>query len=59
MFLPTSSIFAKGKICFTVDKNILEAESFYERAISLAELLDDQIIVQRILEEKQIDFPTT
>ncbi|TVW24781.1 transcriptional regulator, partial [Streptococcus pneumoniae] len=31
----------------------------YEKAISLAELLDDQVLVQRILAEKQIDFPTT
>lgn len=49
----------KAKYALFVDKNILEAESFYEKAISLAELLDDQILVQRILEEKQIDFPTT
>lgn len=49
----------KAKYALFVDKNILEAESFYEKAISLAELLDDQILVQRILAEKQIDFPTT
>ena len=49
----------KAKYALFVEKNILEAESFYEKAISLAELLDDQILVQRILEEKQIDFPTT
>lgn len=49
----------KAKYALFVDKNILEAESFYEKAISLAELLDDQILVHRILEEKQIDFPTT
>ncbi|HEW3504809.1 TPA: XRE family transcriptional regulator [Streptococcus pneumoniae] len=49
----------KAKYALFVDKNILEAESFYEKAISLAELLDDQVLVQRILAEKQIDFPTT
>ncbi|CVU11200.1 helix-turn-helix domain-containing protein [Streptococcus pneumoniae] len=49
----------KTKYALFVDKNILEAESFYEKAISLAELLDDQVLVQRILAEKQIDFPTT
>lgn len=49
----------KAKYALFVDKNILEAESFYEKAISLAELLDDQILVQRNLAEKQIDFPTT
>lgn len=49
----------KEKYALFVDKNILEAESFYEKAISLAELLDDQVLVQRILAEKQIDFPTT
>ena len=49
----------KAKYALFVEKNILEAESFYEKAISLAELLDDQILVQRILAEKQIDFPTT
>ena len=49
----------KAKYALFVEKNILEAESFYEKAISLAELLDDQVLVQRILAEKQIDFPTT
>lgn len=49
----------KAKYALFVDKNILEAESFYEKAISLAGLLDDQVLVQRILAEKQIDFPTT
>lgn len=49
----------KAKYALFVDKNILDAESFYEKAISLAELLDDQVLVQRILAEKQIDFPTT
>lgn len=49
----------KAKYALFVDKNILEAGSFYEKAISLAELLDDQVLVQRILAEKQIDFPTT
>lgn len=49
----------KAKYALFVDKNILEAESFYEKAISLAELLADQVLVQRILAEKQIDFPTT
>lgn len=49
----------KAKYALFVDKNILEAESFYEKVISLAELLDDQVLVQRILAEKQIDFPTT
>lgn len=49
----------KAKYALFVDKNILEAESFYEKAISLAELLDDQVLVQKILAEKQIDFPTT
>lgn len=49
----------KAKYALFVDKNILEAESFYEKAISLAELLDDQVLAQRILAEKQIDFPTT
>lgn len=49
----------KAKYALFVDKNILEAESFYEKAISLAELLDNQVLVQRILAEKQIDFPTT
>ncbi|CTH75673.1 TPA: helix-turn-helix transcriptional regulator [Streptococcus pneumoniae] len=49
----------KAKYALFVDKNILEAESFYEKAISLVELLDDQVLVQRILAEKQIDFPTT
>ncbi|VKA32938.1 XRE family transcriptional regulator [Streptococcus pneumoniae] len=49
----------EAKYALFVDKNILEAESFYEKAISLAELLDDQVLVQRILAEKQIDFPTT
>ncbi|HEW7551867.1 TPA: XRE family transcriptional regulator [Streptococcus pneumoniae] len=49
----------KAKYALFVDKNILEAESFYEKAISLAELQDDQVLVQRILAEKQIDFPTT
>lgn len=49
----------KAKYALFVDKNILEAESFYEKAISLAELLDDQVLVQRILAEKQIDFSTT
>ncbi|CVL92353.1 helix-turn-helix domain-containing protein [Streptococcus pneumoniae] len=38
----------KAKYALFVDKNILEAESFYEKAISLAELLDDQVLVQRI-----------
>lgn len=49
----------KAKYALFVDKNVAEAESFYEKAISLAELLDDQVLVQRILAEKQIDFPTT
>lgn len=49
----------KAKYALFVEKNILEAESFYEKAISLADLLDDQVLVQRILAEKQIDFPTT
>ena len=49
----------KAKYALFVDKNILEAESFYEKAISLAELLDDQVLVQKILAEKQIDFPAT
>ena len=49
----------KAKYALFVDKNVAEAESFYEKAISLAELLDDQVLVQKILAEKQIDFPTT
>ncbi|VPK87045.1 XRE family transcriptional regulator [Streptococcus pneumoniae] len=44
----------KAKYALFVDKNILEAESFYEKAISLAELLDDQVLVQRILAEKRL-----
>lgn len=38
----------KAKYALFVDKNILEAESFYEKAISLAELLDDQVLVQAL-----------
>lgn len=49
----------KAKYALFVDKNVAEAESFYEKAISLAELLDNQVLVQKILAEKQIDFPTT
>lgn len=39
----------KAKYALFVDKNVAEAESFYEKAISLAELLDDQVLVQKIL----------
>lgn len=49
----------KAKYVLHVDKNVVEAEKLYDKAITAAELLDDNLLAQRILEEKQGDFSAT
>lgn len=46
----------KAKYMLHVEKNKEKSEEFYGKAITFAELLDDEVLVQRLLEEKKNDF---
>ena len=41
---------------FHVEKDKKKSEELYGKAITFAELLDDKMLVQRLLEEKKKDF---
>lgn len=49
----------KAKYVLHVDKNEVDAEELYSKAVTSAELLGDDLLAQRILEEKQGDFSAT
>ncbi len=49
----------KAKYALHVEQNVTQAEELYDKAVTFAELLDDSLLVQRILEEKQDDFSAT
>ena len=49
----------KAKYVLHVDKNQEYAEELYGKAVTSAELLGDELLAQRILEEKQGDFSAT
>ena len=42
-----------------VEKNKEKSEELYGKAITFAELLDDEVLVQRLLEEKKERFLAT
>ena len=46
----------KAKYMLHVEKNKEKSEELYGKAITFAELLDDEVLVQRLLEEKKNDF---
>lgn len=49
----------KAKYVLHVDNNEEYAEELYDKAVTSAELLGDELLAQRILEEKQGDFSAT
>ena len=46
----------KAKYMLHVEKSKEKSEELYGKAITFAELLDDEVLVQRLLEEKKNDF---
>ena len=46
----------KAKYMLHVEKSKEKSEELYEKAITFAELLDDEVLVQRLLEEKRTIF---
>ena len=46
----------KAKYMLHVEKSKEKSEELYRKAITFAELLDDKMLVQRLLEEKKKDF---